>query len=174
MPTPPAPTYQHYTVPIGGAPFIHPSLEQIASKTETGRWSSSQPPSPNSPSSSSNWSHGSSDLSSEPSSPPSPKDAALAYSKGLHQHTANMWESQRRQIEKERLDQRIGSPTQIRSPRYSQSSASTNQGKDSPDVAQIQHRSSALDLLLGKSRSRKEAKSVSSPSRGHKHSRSVV
>lgn len=172
MPTHPAPTYQHHTVPIGGAPFIHPSLE-VNTSGSSSWYAAPQSTSPPSASSSSGWSQASSpsSSSSQSSLPPSPRESALAYSKGLHQHTATMWELQRRQIERERLEQQTGSPTQSRSPRNSQSSSTAN----SIEAAQQTEnsRSTALDFLLGRSRSRKDHPNKTS--RGHtRQSKSIA
>lgn len=174
MPTHPAPTYQHHTVPIGGAPFVHPVLEVNTSSTSSWYAQGTQPASPRS-AASSTWSQSSSadgSPSSSPSSsscfPPSPREAAKAYSKGLHQHTATMWELQRRQIERERLDQQTGSPTQSRSPRNSQS----NSAREVPEAAS-HSRASTLDILLGRSKSRKDQQKTSS--RGHhRQSKSIA
>lgn len=179
MPTPPAATYQHhYTVPIGGAPFVNPSLGM--STYSDSSWYDSQPASPTSASSSSlssGSSSGSPTSTLNSSLPPSPREAALAYSKGLHHHTAKMWELQRRQIERERLDQQIGSPTQSRSPRNSQPSAVPREPPQQQKASSQHSRSSTLDILhlIGRSRSRKDHDQTKNGShRGHRSTKSVT
>lgn len=212
MTTYPAPTYQHTVVPICGAAFVPPALAIANGYPASASASSSSPSSsrasmsPTSSPTSSYSPHSSaypyrsadarastssgsfSGNGNGPSSPVSPREAALAYSKMLHSHTASMWELERQNIERARLEApRASSSASPRKGHRTSASTSAAAGyirDPAPPVpavpAPAEHTSkpSAMSFLLGRARSaRKVARNSESEGKstgGHKRGKSTV
>lgn len=169
--------YHSSTVPIGGAPFVPPSLALqdavfyggSSSSASSSRSSSiSSPPSSSpseshpgssqacgmatSPSSSSSMQ---SDYSSSPSRSLSPRQAAAReYARRLHDHTATMWETERHNIERTKLESPGTPPRQKTRPAsggYIRPPAPSALAAAAPVAEPSKERSRAMDVLLGRS-----------------------
>lgn len=160
MTTYPAATLQHHTVPIGGPAFVHPTF---GSRANDGYASSSSSSASSSPSQSPTSSKAS--YAWDLRRPSGSGDAALAYSRMLHQHTSTMWQNERQNIERARVESRQSSAgLATRSPRASLSGSSTGSNSTSGPAAEASSTTApsrsapaaAMDFLLGRSRSKKE------------------
>lgn len=182
---------QHYTVPIGGAPFVHPQLSQLSNSpphyhsavaaSTSSSFSSSSPSSSSSLASSPSSGRGAGSSGSPTSSywaegqhhdasvPPTAHEAAVLYSRQLHRHTAFMWESERLNIEKARLEGR-DSPSS-KSTKAGGSGGAPLHHRQEPANAGVSG-SKTWDFLLGRSRSRKETGGARSGA-GHKRNASL-
>lgn len=162
--------YNSSTVPIGGAPFVPPSLALqdavfyggSSSSASSSRSSSiSSPPSSSSASEANLGSASSYNMATSPSSSSSmqsdyslsPRQAAAReYARRLHDHTASMWETERHNIEKTKLDSPGTPPRQKARPAtggYIRPAAPPALAA-APGVEPSKERSRAMDVLLGR------------------------
>lgn len=163
--------YNSSTVPIGGAPFVPPSLAlqdavfygDSSSSASSSRSSSiSYPPSSSNSEANLGPAH-SYGMSSSPSTSSSMQSdyslsprqiAAREYARRLHDHTASMWETERHNIEKTKLDSPGTPPRQKPRPT---SGGGYIRPPAPPALAAAavveppKERSRAMDVLLGKS-----------------------